>query len=378
MTQRTICFCNSNIPWGGGEKWHLEAALAFAQKGWKVFVLCHPNSKLLKKVQQYPQLTPFAIALGKLSFLNPFVNQRLKSFLQQQAISTVIMNLPIDVKCIAPAAKQANVTNIYYRRGSAIAIKNSMANRWLFRLLTGVIVNSAETMRLLCANYPLISQNRIHLIPNGISIATFDTNLTNAQKLPAYKGLVIGNAGRLNKQKAQHLLLYLCKELQTLQCPFTLLIAGEGEREQELKQLAHTLGIAEHVHFLGFMDDLSSFWASINVFVLTSLWEGFGYVLAEAMLARKPVAAFAISNIPELIQNNHNGLLFPLPKHAESTNALPNLTEMAQALASLYNTPDDMKAMGEAGRTFACQNFSHEASMDTLEQLLIGQPTHHA
>lgn len=419
---KSICFCNSNIPWGGGEKWHLDAAVSLAARGWRVFLMCHPDGALHKNAQGHAGITVIPCAIGRLSFLNPLASRRLAQFFAAERMHAVIMNLPADLKCVGPAAKRAGVPHIIFRRGSAIPVRNSFLNRILYgSVVTGVIANSEATRRTVLQNNPhLIPINTLHLLPNGIDVAAFDRALEKAAPLALPEGspageepadqlpggqllpepaeplapgettdasapggaardsapdeaptspsrpIILGTAGRLNKQKAQHHLLYLGAELLSRGRDFRILIAGTGEREEELRLLAERLGIREQVYFTGFMQDLAPFWQGIDIFVLTSLWEGFGYVLLEAMLARKPILAFAVSNIPELVAPGENGLLFPLPEE----RGTPDLGEMADAVCHLADNELVRVRMGREGRAFAQANFSQEACMDQLEALL--------
>ena len=392
--QPVLCFCNTSAMWGGGEKWHLEAAQAMARRGYRVILVCQTHSALHERAQEHPELELFPVRLGRFSFLNPVLMGALTSFLRHNRVHAVVLNLPTDLKCLAPAAKKAGVPRIFYRRGSAIPVKNSWMNRRLFAMLTGVIVNSQATRdTLLQNNASLMAPERIHLLPNGVDIAAFDGALAAVpagqasppQAVPAPpqsiaaqaiapaqnpRPLIIGTAGRLSPQKAQHLFLLLGAALLPLGVPFTLLVAGGGPRQEELHALATRYGVQEHVEFLGFQENLAPFWQRIDLFVLTSLWEGFGYVLVEAMLARKPVFAFAVSNIPDLVQQGVNGRLFSLPPGAESLTEAAPLREMAEAAKQLWQHPEQGTAMGEAGRAFAVANFSQEGAMHTLEALL--------
>ena len=406
--QPVLCFCNTSTMWGGGEKWHLEAAQAMARRGYRVILVCQAHSALHERVQEHPELELFPVRLGRFSFLNPVLMGSLTSFLRHNRVHAVVLNLPSDLKCLAPAAKKAGVPRIFYRRGSAIPVKNSWMNRRLFAMLTGVIVNSQATRdTLLQNNASFMAPERIHLLPNGVDIATFDAALAAASagrmgqetpvgqapagqaphpqvvpalpqisaeqaKAPAHspRPLIIGTAGRLSPQKAQHLFLLLGAALLPLGVPFRLVVAGGGPRQEELHTLATRYGVQEHVEFLGFQENLAPFWQRIDLFVLTSLWEGFGYVLVEAMLARKPVFAFGVSNIPDLVQEGVNGRLFPLPPGAESLNEAAPLREMAEAARQLWQHLEQGTAMGDAGRAFAVAHFSQEGAMDKLEALL--------
>lgn len=372
---RTICFCNSNIPWGGGEKWHFEAALSFAQRGWQVFVLCHPKGELFTRACAQPSIQVVPVAVGRLSFLNPLLLGKLAEFFRQHSVHAVILNLPSDVKTAGRAAHKAGVKHIYYRRGSALPVKDTCFNRYLYgQVISGLIVNSEATKTLALKNNPkLIPEERIMLLPNGIDLAAFDQALSQAAPLTLphmspEPMLTLGNAGRLNKQKGQHYLLYLTKALADNGLPVRTIIAGEGERRQELEALAGQLGISGQAVFTGFMDDLAPFWKSIDIFVLSSLWEGFGFVLAEAMLAEKPVLAFNVSNIPEIVEDGLSGRLFPVPE--ERPGQSPNMAALAKAVAELAASPERCQSMGRAGRQKARECYSQQRSMDALEALL--------
>ena len=392
----TVCFCNGNIPWGGGETWHLNAAISLAARGWRTFMLCHPGGELYRRALLHPEIECYPIQIGRLAFLNPFLLSRLKRFFIAQRPDALIMNLPSDLKAAGLMARAAGVRHVIYRRGSALPVRDTALNRRLYGdVITRLIVNSGATKAQVLKNNPnLIPEERISILPNGFDLPKLDSALEHASPLPLFRGrFVIGNAGRLNRQKGQHLLLHLAHRLVASGLDAAVLIAGTGEREQELKNLAEKLNLGDRVAFCGFMEDLAPFWRSIDLFVLSSLWEGFGNVVIEAMLARKPVFAFAVSNIPELIDSgpNGNGRLFPLPpeefphcpdytdspatsgtEHAYTEQSGPEkhpLDLMAAAIVELAANPKQAKRMGEAGRRFS-EGFSQEVCMDRLEEML--------
>ena len=101
----------------------------------------------------------------------------------------------------------------------------------------------------------------------------------------------------------------MAHHLKTEGIGFTLLLAGTGPLEADLRRKADQLGLREHLRFLGFVEDMRAFMQSIDIFLLSSRWEGFGYVLAEAMAAAKPIVAFDVSSNPELVKHGVNGFL---------------------------------------------------------------------
>lgn len=434
---KTIAFCNSTLAWGGGENWHLEAALYLAGQGYNVVMLAHERGALYERAKEH-ECSGFMVkplSIGRLSFLNPVTVGGYVRFLKKYAIDTVIMNLPQDLKCMGLAAKMACIPRIIYRRGSALPVRNSMLNRYLYgRVITGLIVNSHATRSEVYRNNSrLIAEERVVVIANGIDIAAFEGRLAAAEPLPGFMGegvadtggllggalpslkqgqakdsaakeaarqdhegvfgaltpeiqkdtgktvhsprpVILGNAGRLNKQKGQQYLLYLARELELRGVDYRLVIAGSGERREELENLARNLGIAEKVLFCGFLDDTSPFWKTIDIFVLTSLWEGFGYVLLEAMLSAKPIVAFGVSNIPELVEDGKNGLLFPLPKEPDDPHGIPDMGAMAEAVHRLAGDASLRRRMGEAGRAFAKPAFDQEVVMGKLLSALEEGP----
>ena len=100
----------------------------------------------------------------------------------------------------------------------------------------------------------------------------------------------------------------------------TLEIAGDGPDRKVLEELAGELKISDRVKFVGYQspEQVRELLKGTDVFVLTSFAEGLPVVLMEAMAAGVPVVASSIAGIPELVQDEHNGLLVP-PGDARAT-----------------------------------------------------------
>jgi glycosyltransferase involved in cell wall biosynthesis len=406
-----ICFCNGNAAWGGGEAWHLNAARSLAERGLRVLLLCRPGSALHRRAGREKGLEVYGFAPGRLSFLNPAYLLRLARFLREREVGALIMNLPSDVKAAGPAALLAGVKHVIYRRGSDLPVRDSVFNRLLYgRVITRLIVNSEATLRGVLANNPgLIDAGRVTVLPNGIDRAAFDAGLAEAEaeqraartgrygaghpgnagpgdcgtghpgnagpgdcggETTEKKPFVLGNAGRLDRQKGQHFLLHLARSLKNASFPFRLIIAGAGKREAELKKLAEELRVEREVVFAGFMENLAPFWAETDLFILSSLWEGFGSVILEAGLAQKPVFAFRVSNLPELIRDGENGRLFPLPgTGAGATDDGGGPDAVARAVIETAGNPEELRRMGRRGRELALK-YSQDACMDVLLRLM--------
>lgn len=138
---------------------------------------------------------------------------------------------------------------------------------------------------------------------------------------------IIGAVGRLTEQKGFSFLIRAMKSV-SLKFPCAkLFIFGRGEQEQELRSLVRKLGLKKHVFFAGFRPDVERVMPLFEIFVMPSLWEGFGMVLLEAMNAGKPVVASSVSAIPEIVEDRKTGLLVPPADEAALAKAVIALLE---------------------------------------------------
>ncbi len=361
MEKGKLCFFNSHKSWGGGEKWHFDVASRLAAKGYPVLVVTNKASELFSRVKQ-AGLPHTEVRISNASFLNPLKIIQLVLFFRKEKVQTVILNLPSDLKAAGLAAKLAGVQKIIYRRGSAIPIRDSAMNRFLFRsVVTGVIANSEETKRTILQKNPnLFPRERIRVIYNGIDLQSFDA--AQGQPLFTRDGdeVLLGNAGRLCRQKNQKFLIEVAEILKSKGLKFKLLIAGNGELEEELKSLARQKGLEKEVVFLGFIEEMKRFMSSIDLFLLSSKWEGFGYVLVEAMATETPIVAFRSSSTPEVVVHCETGLL-----------AQPNnYEEFATRILELANHPEKRASLGNSGRRRVEELFDIQVTLHELEKYI--------
>jgi glycosyltransferase involved in cell wall biosynthesis len=357
----TILFVNTASGWGGGEKWHFETALAMQAKTHQVAVMARPNEELFLKAVAFG-LRTIPVQVTNLSFLNPFKICAIKNILKRETPDVVILNFSADLKTIGIAARCAGIKNIIYRRGNAKAIRNSLFNRFLFRkIVTGMIANSEETKKSVLKNNPdLFPAEKIKVIYNGIPLKTFDP----MPSVPLYNregiNIVIGSAGRLSHEKGHHFLIEIAVLLRKDQVPFTILLAGKGPRELALKKAVAENQLQEHFVFAGFVQNMKAFMESIDLFVLPSLWEGFGFVSIEAMACRKPVVCFEVGSNPEIVVNNVTGFL-----------AKPyDVNEMTHFIKRLIEDVSLRNAFGISGRKRVEHVFESASSEKELEDYL--------
>ena len=120
--------------------------------------------------------------------------------------------------------------------------------------------------------------------------------------------LKLGTISRLANQKDIPTMLAAFSEYRSHSSGSSLSIVGSGPLETELLETAKDMGLAESVFFLGRRTLIYEFLSGLDVFVLTSKYEGFGMVLLEAMDAGVPVVASRNSAIPEVLGSEFPGL----------------------------------------------------------------------
>ena len=360
---RNVVFFNTVKFWGGGEKLHLEYALKFREHGFHVLLGASESSPLAEKGKA-AGLPVFAISAGNLSFLNLLKYLKLiRRFRKEQADTVIISGSP-DLKLGALAAKMAGVANIVYLRGLAAPVKNTPLNRFLFnRVLTDIVANSEETKRTILMNFKgAVPPENVAVIYHGIELDDYPP----CPVVP-HDPVILGTAGRLTPQKGQQLLIEVARLLKIKSIKFRLMIAGTGEMQAELEQLIVKYGLHEEVLLCGFVKEMVGFMNSVDIFLLSSVWEGFGYAIVEAMAASKPVVAFDISSNPEIISENHTGYLV----------AYPDVKAFAEKVEILIADTDLRLQMGKKGRERVTALFQLNDRIEEFISHLASRIPHH-
>jgi glycosyltransferase involved in cell wall biosynthesis len=90
-----------------------------------------------------------------------------------------------------------------------------------------------------------------------------------------------------------------------------VVIIGDGDLRDELEKMCADSGIQPFVRFTGIRVDIPTLLAAFDIFVMPSLTEGMPMALLEAMAAAKPVISTSVGSIPQVIEQNHSGILVP-------------------------------------------------------------------
>ena len=263
-----------------------------------------------------------------------------------------------------PAARLAGVPGVVstkhnddpFRAGVVGRVDAAMA-RWADRVI--VISDHLGRFYRSVEGIPAAKLTRIHYgleangeVPDGSSVRR-EFGIGDAP--------LAGVVARLEEQKGHRYLLDAFPTIRAQVPGARLLVAGSGPQEATLRGQVTALGLGEAVIFAGFRDDVARVMSALDLFVLPSLWEGFGLVLLEAMRAGRAIVATTVSAIPEIVAAGESGLLVP-PRDAGA---------LAGAVVSLLRDPGRRAAMGAAGRTRLQSAFSVGAMVEATTEVYL-------
>lgn len=163
-------------------------------------------------------------------------------------------------------------------------------------------------------------EDKVDIIPNAIdeSLYRFNPLIRNKvrRELHIEDKFVIGHVGRFSKEKNHKFILQVFEEIYQFNKNSVLLLIGDGELEQETKQLASSFSASKNIVFLGLRKDVNCILQAMDCFILPSLHEGLPVTLIEAQAAG--LKCFASTAVPK--ETNVAGLVDFLELNAGSNH----------------------------------------------------------
>ncbi len=266
---------------------------------------------------------------------------------------------PMGVALIAMALKmQPRLTPrplIVASRRVDFHLKKNAFSRWKYRHVDVFIAVSRVIAGMLVEDG--IPPDRIEVVHDGVNISAMD-------KIPAedaHKALwlphgapLVGNVAALVPHKGQKVLIAAAALVVRQVLDARFVIFGEGELREPLERQVKELGLERHVFLPGFRANVIALQKSFDVFAMSSITEGLGSSMLDAMACGIPVVGTRAGGIPEAIEHDRSGLLVR-PHHAD---------ELAAAILALLNDPDLRTRLGAAGRARVERHFSVEKMVE--------------
>lgn len=159
--------------------------------------------------------------------------------------------------------------------------------------------------------------SQYYLIGNGIDLRPFENyDVKAAKRIRRDLGLenkqVIGTVGRVSAQKNPTGFFNIARQIVEKNKKAVFIFAGGGEMLDKMRKLVKEARLERSVLFLGVRNDIPELVANFDVFILPSLWEGMPRSIIEAMVLAKPVIAYDIAGIREIVNDGTNGFVVPV------------------------------------------------------------------
>ncbi len=194
---------------------------------------------------------------------------------------------------------------------------------FLYRRASRVVALSKGVKENIIQRYK-VNSDKIDIIYNPVDVESIQALMRQDDIEPGHReifgggGKTVITAGRFHHDKDQLTLIEAFKSVREEMPGTRLFILGEGELEEALRQRAEALGIGEAVHFTGFRRNPYAYFAQSDLFVLSSVREGFGHVLTEALATGTPVVSTrAHPGAGEVLNDGEFGLMSE-PSDAEA------------------------------------------------------------
>lgn len=192
-------------------------------------------------------------------------------------------------------------------------------DRWLATVTDRIVTNSEATKQF-AVEFEGLSEEKFVVIHNGIDLSRFN-DVKDGGQLRTEWGigldeLVVGTVGRLVEQKGFRYLIKAAAIVRSKRGDVKFVIVGpDGHPSEsvkdELVRLVKDLRLERVVIFAGVRRDVPQIMSMFDLFVLPSLWEGFGLAVAEGMAMKKAVVISRVDALPEIVEDGVTGVLVP-------------------------------------------------------------------
>ncbi|NLW27533.1 glycosyltransferase family 4 protein [Acetivibrio saccincola] len=204
-----------------------------------------------------------------------------------------------------------------------------------------IIVNS-EYMKEEVKHVFQVPEDKIDIIPNGVDLDKFDgyeKDMDFRRKYARDNEKIIFFVGRLVNEKGVHVLIDSVPKVLQYYNDAKFVIAGKGPQLEHLKAKANYMGVSHKVYFTGYVSDeeLSKIYKCADVAVFPSLYEPFGIVALEGMVANVPVVVSDTGGLSGIVEHGVDGM----------KSYTGNANSLADSILEILHKPDKAEKMKE-------------------------------
>jgi glycosyltransferase involved in cell wall biosynthesis len=336
--------------WRGGQNQVLVTVMCLRALGHRAVLVAHPSGELKRRAEEGLDLIP----LAPRAELDLAAAWRLTRQIKQLRPDIVHAHDPHGVAMAALALSMSTLPKkprlVAARRVDFHLGRNALS-RWKYRQVDCFICASEAIRQILLRDG--VPRPRAVTVHEGIDMARVEA----APAAPLHEELwlphqapIVGNVAALVPHKGQRYLIDAAADVVRHEPDARFVIAGEGELRESLERQIRHHRLEKHVLLAGFRSDVLSVHRAFDIFAMSSVTEGLGTSLLDAMACAKPIVATKTGGIPEVVEDGVTGFLVP-PRNHEA---------MAHAILRLLADEGLRRRMGEAGLARVRERFTAE------------------
>jgi glycosyltransferase involved in cell wall biosynthesis len=338
--------------WRGGQNQVLLTVNGLRSMGHRAALVAHPDGELRRRADEGLELIPIA-PRTEMDLSAAWKFSRLVKRLRPDVIhahdphGVAMASLALSIG--SASAKGMPMPVLVAARRVDFHLKGNSFSRWKYRQVDCFIAASEAIRQMLVGDG--VPADRTVTVHEGIDVERAQhvpaVNVHEAFWLP-HGSPVVGNVAALVPHKGQRYLIDAA-QLVIRQLPDArFVILGEGELRDHLEKQVRDHHLEKHVLLPGFRTDVLGCIKGFDVFAMSSVTEGLGTSLLDAMACARPLVATRAGGIPEIVEDEVNGLLVPVRDHHA----------LAAAIIRALKDPALRQRMGEAGLARANERFT--------------------
>ena len=340
--------------WRGGQNQVLLTVNGLRAIGQRAALVAHPDGELRRRAAEGLELVP----LAPRTEMDLSAAWRFARVLKRLAPDVIHAHDPHGVAMAglalsfgAGASASGRLPPLVASRRVDFHLKGNSFSRWKYRQVDCFIAASEAIRRILLADG--VPEDATVTVHEGIDVdhvaAAPPVDVHEAFWLP-HHAPVVGNVAALVPHKGQRYLIDAAHLVVQRMPDVRFVILGEGELREHLERQVREHHLEKHVLLPGFRTDVLGCIKSFDLFVMSSVTEGLGTSLLDAMACARPIVATAAGGIPEIVEDGVNGLLVP-PRDAHA---------LADAMVRALNDESMRRRMGAAGLARVRERFTVE------------------
>jgi glycosyltransferase involved in cell wall biosynthesis len=354
--------------WRGGQAQALMTVLGLRELEHRAVLVAHPEGVLRQRASEGHDLIPLA-PRGELDLSAAWKLSRLLLNLEPDLIHAHDSHAVAMAGSALSMAGLSSTMPLVMARRVDFHIRKNAFSRWKYNQVDCFLCASDAIRKMLITDG--VPAERTAVVHDGVDLvrlaAVPPANVRAAFWLP-HDAPVVANVAALVPHKGQRHLVEAARLVVRRVPDARFVIFGEGELRESLETQIRTHALEKHVLLAGFRADVLSLCKTIDLFAMSSITEGLGSAVLDAMACRKAVVGTEAGGIPEAVVHGETGLLVP-PRDDGA---------LAEAIVSLLKDAGRREAFGEAGYRRVDQQFSASKMvrgvLGVYERVLRGKP----